>query len=415
MNTSVWKAHPCGAKRCQGYRAGSRRRGFTLVELLVVIAIIGTLVGLLLPAVQTARESARRSDCGNKIKQVALAAINFHEARKCFPCESSGTLRTPGTNVLHESGYGATGQYAWGHNAYLLPFLEEQSLYNSIRFTSAPTAAVNSAMRRTLIPVFACPSDPGANNIDPIGYWGGDYGTNGQDGGICGENSNPDPGLSGFLGQMCSYAGSSGDNFMNSTTYCGSTGYATFGCGGAADGPGAGSGGAYASLSNRGNHRGIFINRFNNNTGYVLNPDTGPNIPRQTIALVTDGTSKTILFGHTVSNNRDGNTAAWYSPGAAVTTTAPPFWTGYCVLENAGFMQVYNNANGKPKCNSSGNSQVRGMISHHTNTFSVAMVDGSVRWLQMNIDQKTFNALGSKNGENPGGSFVNEASTAVAE
>jgi len=66
------------------------RGGFTLVELLVVIAIIGTLVGLLLPAVQAAREAARRSSCANNLKQVGLAAQNFHDARKSYPPLSVG-------------------------------------------------------------------------------------------------------------------------------------------------------------------------------------------------------------------------------------------------------------------------------------------------------------------------------------
>jgi prepilin-type N-terminal cleavage/methylation domain-containing protein len=91
-------------------------RGFTLVELLVVIAIIGTLVGLLLPAVQSAREAARRSSCTNNLKQIALAMHNYESTfGKIVP----GVQRTDGTR---QSGWRSSH---WGWAAFLLPFLED--------------------------------------------------------------------------------------------------------------------------------------------------------------------------------------------------------------------------------------------------------------------------------------------------
>ena len=93
------------------------RGGFTLVELLVVIAIIGTLVGLLLPAVQSAREAARRSACTNNMKQLGLGVLNFESARKRLPAASSGT----GT-----SSTATIGGYSW--ICAILPFLEETNL-----------------------------------------------------------------------------------------------------------------------------------------------------------------------------------------------------------------------------------------------------------------------------------------------
>jgi len=132
------------------------RGGFTLVELLVVIAIIGTLVGLLLPAVQSAREAARRSACTNNMKQLGLGVLNFESARKRLPAANSGI----GSN----GGGSSTGGYSW--LTAILPFLEETNLYtqlssNSGRLTSAFSSTVNQAQARTSLPQVVCPSFAG--------------------------------------------------------------------------------------------------------------------------------------------------------------------------------------------------------------------------------------------------------------
>jgi len=107
----------------------SNRRGFTLVELLVVIAIIGTLVGLLLPAVQSAREAANRSSCGNKMKQLCLAMQNFHDARKALPAACD---RYPYTATTFNTAASATSPAAFSYICHILPFMEETNLYNAI-------------------------------------------------------------------------------------------------------------------------------------------------------------------------------------------------------------------------------------------------------------------------------------------
>jgi prepilin-type N-terminal cleavage/methylation domain-containing protein len=107
----------------------SHRGGFTLVELLVVIAIIGTLVGLLLPAVQAAREAANRSSCGNKMKQIGLAMQNFHDARKVLPAACD---RYPFTATTFNTVASATSPAAFSYIVHILPYVEETNLYNSI-------------------------------------------------------------------------------------------------------------------------------------------------------------------------------------------------------------------------------------------------------------------------------------------
>src|SRR5687767_2004276 len=114
--------------------------GFTLVELLVVIAIIGILVALLLPAIQAARESARRNSCSNNLKQIALAALNYESTRKTFP---PGILASeppeppdPSWNPREPSGPAPQGEHQWvGVLSYLLPFLEGQVVYDQITKT----------------------------------------------------------------------------------------------------------------------------------------------------------------------------------------------------------------------------------------------------------------------------------------
>src|SRR5688572_21241712 len=100
--------------------AHRRPRGFTLVELLVVIAIIGILVALLLPAVQAAREAARRMSCGNNLKQISLGLHNYHDTYKAFPAG------------WFDFGGAANNFESWGWSAMLLPFVEQQPLHDQM-------------------------------------------------------------------------------------------------------------------------------------------------------------------------------------------------------------------------------------------------------------------------------------------
>jgi len=131
------------------------RGGFTLVELLVVIAIIGTLVGLLLPAVQSAREAARLSACTNNMKQLGLGVLNFESARKRLPTANSGIGSSSGNQA---------GGYSW--LVAIMPFLEETNLYtqissNSTRLSSGFTSGRNQTEGSTSLPQLVCPSFAG--------------------------------------------------------------------------------------------------------------------------------------------------------------------------------------------------------------------------------------------------------------
>ncbi len=148
-----------------GYRL-HKRQAFTLVELLVVIAIIGILVALLLPAIQAAREAARRSQCQNNLRQLGLALQNYHDAIGVFPYRQGGT----GQSAPAEGGGGNNN--AGSGFIVLLPFIEESSLYEQISsagFGPAPWAS-NNANWVTNITTLLCPSDRRPTTINDSVY-----------------------------------------------------------------------------------------------------------------------------------------------------------------------------------------------------------------------------------------------------
>lgn len=134
-------------------RNGIGRKAFTLIELLVVIAIIAILVALLLPAVQQAREAARRSQCKNNLKQIGLALHNYHDTLRVFP---------PG-QVFR----------GWAWSAFILPYMDQEPLYAKIDFNyeigiAAGVPIANTEVVQTSLPAFRCPSDTAPETDDYV-------------------------------------------------------------------------------------------------------------------------------------------------------------------------------------------------------------------------------------------------------
>jgi prepilin-type N-terminal cleavage/methylation domain-containing protein len=152
-----FRAPFCMSRRLQGPAGGRSEKGFTLVELLVVIAIIAVLIGLLLPAVQSAREAARRVACQNNLRQLGLAVHNYESVRQHYP---------PASDLKGSRAAGGSTAQPWSGQSLILPYLEGDSLYRRIDFQNGYHSDANRALlppwgvAASRVDVLMCPSEP---------------------------------------------------------------------------------------------------------------------------------------------------------------------------------------------------------------------------------------------------------------
>lgn len=304
-----------------------KRSGFTLIELLVVIAIIGVLVGLLLPAVQQAREAARRSSCSNNMKQIGLGIHTFADANpETFPVGWIGEYENP--EIHGDEGEG------WGFSTRLLPYIEQNNLYNLIDFDQAVGSA-NATVRTTVISAFRCPSDTGSDSFNP-----------GLDGGSNDEEDAPDV--------------TAGPTQYTRTNYVGNFGseHIAHDDGGGVSGPG--HDGDEASEGN-----GIFFAGLEGNKNAVKFRD------------VRDGLSKTIAVGE--RDSRMGGS----------------MWIGMAEGLSASMSRVVGV--GEHVFNSGG-AHFEDFYSRHPGGVSFVFADGHVAFLSDGMSDDIFQALCTRAG-----------------
>lgn len=343
----------------------NRSYAFTLVELLVVIAIIGILVGLLLPAVQAAREAARRMQCSNNLKQLGLAALNYESAYKRFPSQMNGP-------VVFPANWGGSWESSRGHHSawlQMLPFIEQTNLYNQIS-AGAPEGGMSRARSfgphslrpysayKSRIATFLCPSDPGSIGMG----WSQDQAP------IC-------------------YATNFGDSTRGT------------------DGRG---NGEWGSPNSRGMFSIVWSDSGYRNDQRPRSPGAG-----KKMGWVTDGTSNTMLLSEiTVFNGRQGALHGHYTTMPSATFRATPIacaqtrgpngtivgplpsshhrhgesWASGFTM-NSGFTAIL--PPNSPSCANDRGEWQEGIYSansYHTGGVNVVMTDGSVQFMSENID-----------------------------
>ncbi len=332
-------------------------RGFTLIELLVVIAIIAILIALLLPAVQQAREAARRTQCKNNLKQLALAMHNYEASNNTFP---------PSMAVNPS----ITGNSSWSIHGRLMPYLEQVNLYSQIDLSKAwSNFPVISGFR---VPGFVCPSDPKSDRARDTGSngimlmptcYGFNFGT-------------------WFVFDPTTRRGGDGITFPNSKI-------------------------TLAAISD-GTSNTLMASEVHAWTAYTRNggpPDTAiPGTAALVAQYAASGLTDRIL---PATQDGTGHTewANGHSHHSGFTTTLTPnsdvvFVSGGVTYHNTDFASRQEGSSTTSASYSALNSR-----SYHTGVVQSALVDGSVRAFSENIDLGVWRALGTRSGGEVVGEF----------
>ncbi|MCA9033488.1 MAG: DUF1559 domain-containing protein [Planctomycetaceae bacterium] len=329
--------------------------GFTLIELLVVIAIIAILIALLLPAVQQAREAARRIQCRNNLKQLALAVHNYADVYSALP---PSACINPAT-----SGAGNNG--SWGVHGRILPYLEQGNLYAQVDLSLAWDGQMS--IDGLKIPAFACPSDPRSDEIRNAG-----------------------PGLPTL------YPTTYGFNFGSWFVFNPATGKG-------------GDGTFYPNAK-------LKFAAFYDGTSYTLmasevkawTPYRRNGGPPSTTIPQTIAEAETII----ASGGQFKNTGHTEWPDGRVhhhgfTTTMQPNAKTHCSDGSTNYLECDFNSNQEGRNGLSGSPTYAIITSRsfHTGTVNSALVDGSVRTISENIDLGVWRALGTRSGREVIGEF----------